>query len=471
MRAPVRVALVTALVFAAARCLAEPEPPVSTPADSVPSDFPAFQNPVFDTPSPGKIFLSAIARGTVRYSYLTILNENLTPLYFQRRQDSMSDFKMHPNGRLTFFDNAAHCIYVMNADYAVIDSFRCVGYGTDGHDFLMLKNGHVLLMSYESRVVDVSVLVPGGNPAATVTGLVIQELDSGKQPVFEWKSWDHFAITDATHEDLTAASIDYVHANAFDVDADGNILLSSRHMDEITKISRATGAIIWRLGGKHNQFTFVNDTLGFSHQHDIRQLANGHITMFDNGNFHVPSFSRAVEYSLDENAHTAELVWQYRNTPDIYGLATGDVQRLPNGNTLISWGTTNIISEVRPDGTKAMELILSPLFTTYRAFRFPWSTTAVADAAPVAQAPELFPAYPNPFNPATTIRYALPEGAYVTLSVFNILGQRIAILQDGAQGAGHHEVGFDATNLPSGVYLYRIQAGDFSQTRKLIHVK
>lgn len=78
---------------------------------------------------------------------------------------------------------------------------------------------------------------------------IIQELDQSKNVVFQWRSWDHFRITDATHEDLTAALVDYVHANALEVDNDGNILLSSRHLDEITKIDRQTGNIIWRLDG------------------------------------------------------------------------------------------------------------------------------------------------------------------------------------------------------------------------------
>jgi len=76
--------------------------------------------------------------------------------------------------------------------------------------------------------------------------------------------------------------------------------------------------------------------------------------------------------------------------------------------------------------------------------------------------------YPNPFNPTTTIRYALPERSAVRLTVFNTLGQRIATLVQGNQGAGYHEVRFDASGLASGVYLYRLQAGDYVQTRKLL---
>jgi hypothetical protein len=76
--------------------------------------------------------------------------------------------------------------------------------------------------------------------------------------------------------------------------------------------------------------------------------------------------------------------------------------------------------------------------------------------------------YPNPFNPSTMIRYALPQRSHVTLSVYTMLGQQLATLVSGDQNAGYHEVKFDARNLSSGVYFYRLQAGNFVQTKKLL---
>ena len=79
--------------------------------------------------------------------------------------------------------------------------------------------------------------------------------------------------------------------------------------------------------------------------------------------------------------------------------------------------------------------------------------------------------YPNPFNPSTTIRYGLPSRSHVTLSIFNTLGQQVATLVEGEMEAGYHEVQFDASGLASGVYLYRLQAGDFVQTKRLLLLK
>jgi subtilisin family serine protease len=93
------------------------------------------------------------------------------------------------------------------------------------------------------------------------------------------------------------------------------------------------------------------------------------------------------------------------------------------------------------------------------------------DEAALPEAFSLEAAYPNPFNPVTTLRYALPDAATVRLVVYDLLGREVARLVEGVQQAGYHAVAFDGARLASGVYLYRLEAGAFVQTRRMTLVK
>ena len=357
-------------------------PGYSVMDDSLPEDFPNIELDSLNNPSPGFIFLAPFYYFNFTGSnYLTIVDNYGIPIFYRQLTSLLFDFKKQPGGMLTYYQLSVNRFYVLDNSYNIIDSFYTKnGYLTDTHELLVLENNHSLMMSYDFQHVAMDTVVPGGNPNATVEGLIIQEQDENKNVVFQWRSWDHFQITDATYDiDLTDSLIDYVHGNAIDVDNDGNLLISCRHMDEVTKINRQTGDIMWRLGGEYcenNQFTFINDPIGFSHQHDIRRLENGNITVFDNGNLHAPLFSRAAEYQLDEVNKLAFLVWEYSNDPLSFSVAMGDARQLPNHNTFIGWGTgtSPAISEVKPNGDVALFLSLPDTIFNYRGFKFPWKT-------------------------------------------------------------------------------------------------
>ncbi len=202
-------------------------------------------------------------------------------------------------------------------------------YYTDPHELLLdfsdgkLSRSHIL--GYELRHVDLTSI--GGKSDQLVAGHVMLRQSSSGETEFLWNAWDHFTIADWVFIQpglANMASIDFDHPNSIERDGHGNYIVSFASLGEITKIDGVSGAIVWRFGGRNNQFALVGDPLGgFGIQHDVRQLPNGDLLLMDNGIRHVPQESRAVEYRLDLTAHTATLVWQYRHSPPLFSPFAG----------------------------------------------------------------------------------------------------------------------------------------------------
>ncbi len=319
-----------------------------------------------------------LATTTSLSPFIMIIDNNGEPIFWKNTVGGAYDFKPQPDGTLSYYDLKMDCFYILDKNYNLIDSVRCLNsVQTDIHELRILPNGNYLILGRDdNHQADLSGVVDGGRTSATIISYTIQEIDKNKNLVFEWNTWDNFEITD-TYSDLKQGTIDVSHGNSLEIDFDGNFLVSFRNTQEVTKIDRVTGEIIWRLGGKKNQFTFINDTLGFSWQHAARRLPNGNIMLFDNGFRREPAimaFSRALEYKVDEINKTATLVWEYRNVPDVYSIGLGYSQRLQNGNTFIAWGAaTPAITEVTQGKEEVFELSFVENYSTYRAYRFPWN--------------------------------------------------------------------------------------------------
>jgi len=97
--------------------------------------------------------------------------------------------------------------------------------------------------------------------------------------------------------------------------------------------------------------------------------------------------------------------------------------------------------------------------------------TSVEDYSNIPQRFELYQNYPNPFNPETIIRFDLPENQFVSLKVYDLHGREVNKLVNNFLKAGSHEIKFDASNLPSGIYFYQIVTPKFTNTKKMILVK
>jgi hypothetical protein len=433
--------------------------------DSLPSDFPLVHAAVdssqknFQTETGAILLANFSFRGTPQSGfYLMILQPNGTPIFYRKMPAACIDLKVQPNGLLTYMDESTYRFYALDTNYNVVDSFYCGNsVRTDTHDLEILPNGHALLLGVDSEIIDMSALLPGGNSAATVIGNRVQEIDENKKVVFDWNGFDHFSITDCTGVDLTAPEIDFEHSNAVQLDTDGTIIMSSRHLDEVTKINRTTGNIVWRWGGAHNMFTMIGDTIGFSHQHDPRRIANGNITLFDNGNLHSPPFSRALEFKLDEKNMTATKVWEYEQDSATFSFAMGNVQRLDNGNTFIGWGSQSspAATEVTPDGKKVYEMGFSANNSSYRAYRQQWKTSQSPLTVSLSQTLgfNVLQNYPNPFSGSTLIYFTLDHQGPVELAIYDELGRKVETVAQGSYGVGTHSIAFNSANLNNGVYF------------------
>lgn len=345
---------------------------------SLPSDFPEINIEQTGETADGFIFITTY---DLSVNYAMILRNDGTPYYYRRRlgNSRLWDFTVQADGILTLIEGETARIF--DDTFEQIDWFKCGhGYKTDYHEFRWTPEGHKIFICEDIQTVDMSALVENGRPNARVVGNHVQEIDADGNVIFEWRSWDNYDILDSHLESFTNSLLHYAHINAVDIDYDGNLLISGRTMDEIAKVNRRTGKVMWRLGGKKNQFTFVNDPDMFYYQHDIRAVPGypNHYTLFDNGNFHYPQYTRAVEYYLDVDTRMATKIWEYRHTPDYYSHWMGSVQRLPNGNTGICWALKTLpdYTEVDPEGNIIYQMQFNPNSTCYRAHRIEWTGRA-----------------------------------------------------------------------------------------------
>ena len=562
---------------------------------SLPVDFPNFTINTSDTSDSSYVFFTSYV-GTSQASdnYLIIISSYGNPIYFKKVKSKLvTDFKVFDDGFLSYIktnpNNFQKKVIIMNSSYEEIDSITTTNYMMDSHESVYLSNGNWILIGKFNRTLDLTEY--GGYPAATVTDNIIQEINSLGDVVFEWNTSEYFSLFDMPHHTINSQFIDYAHINSIHVDSDTTLVISSRHLDEITKINRISGEIIWRFGGLNNQFLFINDTAThgslltpFCHQHDARILENGNLTFFDNGNNKNAQYSRMVEYELDETNLIATLVWEYIDNADDFCNWMGNAQRLSNNNTIGTWNyksdSTSII-EVKEDCTKVFELAFKDSFNidgnkmgvaSYRAFRHNWNGKAdrpylwldstnnflrlnfvqfgdsdtlkyfiyqgtntnalqkvdstqnnyyeisnfssdstqyfrvgtrveyddsqeqefeekmsnlvqyqpnynISIAEPINSNYNIgIFNFPNPFNPITTIKYNLPEDALVNIIIYDILGNIVKNLVYAKETTGYKSVQWNATNnqgepVSAGVYLYKIQAGDFVDTKKMILLK
>lgn len=324
---------------------------------------------------------------------------------------SSMDFKPLPGGGYSIFrrpsDDLAASATAQRLDDAlrVVESVTTVDLEhTDAHDIVWNEDGSVYISAYEP------------DPESGLVDAIVQHVDTDGTVLWEWSSADHGLVDETVWTNDT----DYAHLNSIQVMDDGDLLLSFRHLSAVLKVARtahdgfASGDIVWRLGGRHSDFSFPDDPDGTGPcaQHTAYQQPDGTILMFDNGSWegstalcvdqsdplgHVVDrrYSRVLGLSLDEETMEASVVEDHR-VDGRFAVFAGSAERLAGGTTLVGWAssTAATASELGPDGEVLWEVRnvatgSGPPYFTYRAAYadFPDALAPTIEPGPETAAP------------------------------------------------------------------------------------
>jgi len=233
-----------------------------------------------------------------------------------------------------------------------------------------------------------------------------------------------------------------------DWDDDGNLYVSSYNGDNVRKFDQ----------NGNDLGLFITTNL----------LGPTNIWFDDNGDLLVSDYNGTAVKRFDSDGNYI--------SDFITGLGAAEgVDFFPNGNILLGNGATSSVKMFDSSGNYIEDLIPSGsggLVTPNAVVLREVTTLPVHDDENISvNTFELKQNYPNPFNPSTSIQYAVGRRQFVTLKVYNALGKEITTLVNKEVAAGNYEVEFNATDLPSGIYFYQLQADSFIDTRKMILLK
>jgi hypothetical protein len=344
--------------------------------------------------APGYIFLGP--KMVVAQAGPMIMDNKGQVVWFHplKKTKGITDFRVQRyKGKpvLTWWRGRVSEVGVGNGWFVIYDqSYRPVaevrpgkGFAGDVHEFLITPRDTALILIYHRLRVDLTSI--GGPKKGLIWDGIVQEIDIPTGRVlFEWHSYPQIGIkesySDPPKKQLGTKPFpyDYVHLNSIAEGPDGNLLISGRNTHAVYKVSRKTGKVLWRLGGKQSDFK-LGEGVRFAWQHDARWQPDGTMTIFDNGAAPpVHKFSRVLVLRVDSNTKQAALVRSYSHPKKLLAPFEGNAQFLPDGHIFVGWGAFPNVTEQLPDG----RVIFQADFgqgkkpgedaDTYRAYRLPW---------------------------------------------------------------------------------------------------
>jgi len=359
----------------------------------LPHDFPQLSftpHPENGAPSPGWYLTGNATSHPGESGFAMVLDANGTPVWYQRAgATGVMNVQRLPDGALSFISALGPYGSDPNAQYVIqklepwqTRTVQAVSSPTDEHELQVLPNGDVMVFSYPF-VEDVDLTGLGTYGASeTIADCVIQELSPAGDLVWSWRASDHIdpvreSTGPQTNQIDGLSVVDVFHLNSIDVDAQGNLLVSARDLDAVWYIDKASGSIVWKMGGAAYSkdgaqlIAVVGDPEGtFNHQHDARWTPDGHITLFDD-HTNASGAARGVEYTMDFGAGTATMVWQF--AAPVNSTAMGSFRRYAGGSNVISWGISSnpaALTEVDDGGNDLLDVSFGGDYT-YRIVKVP----------------------------------------------------------------------------------------------------
>jgi hypothetical protein len=361
-------------------------------ARCLPPDFPAY---TIEHPGPTQAEWYVIVPDTFYYGrsdYVSVFDTNGVPLWWYNDPAAPLFGTYLTNGNLAWTNYGDEAV-VRGFDGALLHTIApvsSIGGYLDIHELILLPNGnYVFIVDLPRGPVNLSAY--GGSSTATVTDCVIEEVAPSGKLVWSWSTMDHIsaAQTDRQWWDpyiTNSAPADPYHMNSVESDGTGSgYLVSYRHLDAIIYIDKATGNILWKLGGTPTaqSLKFVGDTYeNFGGQHDARitriscAVPDGPglpmraheltVTLHDDGT-NQGRAPRAVRYQVDEIGKTARLLETVTDPEVPNSGCCGSARALPGGDWVMSWGDTNNIAEYNAQQQRVFRLQLPGNYLSYRA--------------------------------------------------------------------------------------------------------
>ena len=248
------------------------------------------------------------------------------------------------------------------------------GLHADLHEFQIAADDVAYITAYNPIRCDLKPVQ--GARDGSIVDTAIQEIDMRTGLVrWEWHSVDHVAASESeTEASKTTTPWDWFHLNSIDPEPNGDLFISARSTWAGYQLQGGSGRILWRLGGLKSSFKMARGT-ETAWQHDGRVQPDGQVTFFDDGsNPPIHGESRAVRIALDFKTREAHLVSAYTHAdPPLLAASQGNMQTLPDGDTVVGYGGVPAISEYARDGSLLFDAHEPYDMIFYRAYRFPWS--------------------------------------------------------------------------------------------------